>query len=228
VAVSVETSSVGLVGNATWTVLAVPFPFQDEDQLTVTSTVTATGVVTTLSSGFTVAIVNDAYGIPASGTVTFDTAPAATVTINVTRNVDYKQPTSFRQQGSFSPSVHERALDLLTFMAQQLDRRLQVVEGLGDLVPASSYTAADMDVTFTTHATAIESTSWPTITVAVGTVVTACFVGRVQNVTAPTSVDYAQVVQVIKITPSANSATLIFSGLDLGTEYTISLEVHSE
>lgn len=114
-AVSSETSSISYTANGVTTAFAVPFPFLRNDQLVVT----VDGVAAAYGADYTV---TGAGG--ASGTVTFSVAPADTLEVVIERTVVLTQLTAFRSQGSFSPAVHEDALDHLTMAVQQIQRQV--------------------------------------------------------------------------------------------------------
>lgn len=67
------------------------------------------------------------------GTVAFASAPGAGVKITLTRSVPFLQLTDYQPYDAFPADSHERALDLLTMMAQQLkdasDRSMQYPVG---------------------------------------------------------------------------------------------------
>ncbi len=67
------------------------------------------------------------------GTVAFAAAPGAGVKITLTRSVPFLQLTDYQPYDAFPADSHERALDLLTMMAQQLkdasDRSMQYPVG---------------------------------------------------------------------------------------------------
>lgn len=113
--VTTTTSSVAYTGDGAAKSLPVPFPFLDETHLVVT----VAGTVQVLGLQYTVTGEGDA-----TGSVEMVTAPAAAAAITITRTVPLTQATAFRSQGSFSPAVHELALDKLTMGLQQLDERL--------------------------------------------------------------------------------------------------------
>lgn len=87
--------------------------------IVVTLIVDATSVETvqTLTTHYTLTGINDDAG----GIVTMITAPATGETLRVERVLTFTQLTNFRIAGSFLPEAHEKALDYLTMLAQQLD-----------------------------------------------------------------------------------------------------------
>jgi hypothetical protein len=56
----------------------------------------------------------------AGGTVTFVSAPAAAASVVLIRSVPLTQATDYEENGGFSADTHERALDKLTMIAQQI------------------------------------------------------------------------------------------------------------
>lgn len=117
--VSNTTSRADYTGNGVTTAFAVPFYFLDQTHLTVLRTVIATGVSTTLVLGtdYTVA----GAGVPGGGTVTCTTAPTAAQRISILRNVPLTQLTDYVPNDPFPAESHERALDQLTMIAQQVN-----------------------------------------------------------------------------------------------------------
>ena len=130
-AVQSDTSSISYTGNnSTSTSYAVPFVFLENSHLSAFSKVTATGVETlvTLTNHTGAGDVN-------GGTVRTAVAVPATSTLTIFRTVPATQTTTYQEGGDFPASSHERALDKLTFLAQQnkraADRSFRVTEGSG-------------------------------------------------------------------------------------------------
>lgn len=71
--------------------------------------------------------------VGASGTITMLTAPPNLSSLVIERTVPYTQATSFRNEGSFSPAVHEDTIDEVVFQCQQLARRVSDLESAGAL-----------------------------------------------------------------------------------------------
>jgi hypothetical protein len=69
-----------------------------------------------LSSGYLVSGV----GSPTGGTVTLNTAPASGVVVTLLREVPLVQQTDYTEYDAFPAETHERALDKLTQITQQL------------------------------------------------------------------------------------------------------------
>jgi hypothetical protein len=130
-AVQSDTSSISYTGNnSTSTSYAVPFVFLENSHLSAFSKVTATGVETlvTLTNHTGAGDVN-------GGTVRTAVAVPATSTLTIYRTVPATQTTTYQEGGDFPASSHERALDKLTFLAQQnkraTERSFRVTEGSG-------------------------------------------------------------------------------------------------
>ena len=117
--ISTTTSSISYSGNGVTTGFAVPFPFFASDELEVIERVTSTGVETvkTLTTHYTVA-----GGDGATGTVTMLTAPASGRTLTIRRNTDRTQETDYPENDPFPAASHERALDRLTAIVQEVER----------------------------------------------------------------------------------------------------------
>jgi hypothetical protein len=130
-AVQSDTSSISYTGNnSTSTSYAVPFVFLENSHLSAFSKVTETGVETlvTLTNHTGAGDVN-------GGTVRTAVAVPATSTLTIYRTVPATQTTTYQEGGDFPAASHERALDKLTFLAQQnkraADRSFRVTEGSG-------------------------------------------------------------------------------------------------
>jgi hypothetical protein len=118
-AVQSDTSSISYTGNnSTSTSYAVPFVFLENSHLAATAKVTATGVetVVTLTNHTGAGNVN-------GGTVRTAVAVPATSTLTIFRIVPATQTTSYQEGGDFPAASHERALDKLTLLTQQAERK---------------------------------------------------------------------------------------------------------
>lgn len=143
--VPTSTSEVSYTGNGVTIAFSVTFGFANDSDIVVKTTVA--GVTTTKTLGVDYGLTGAGLD-PGVGVVTFGAAPAVATTVLIQRTVPFTQATSFRTQGSFSPAVHEAALDKSTYECQQLDRRLLVLESGGNVGTA---TAGDgLSVTGTT------------------------------------------------------------------------------
>lgn len=133
--VTVEASSISYDGNDIADEFAVPFKFLETNDLLVRTTDDNGDTYTTLVEGVDYTV--DGEGEDAGGAVT-TTDPVATGTsIVIERNTDITQETDFAPQGPFPAARHETALDKLTLICQELNRRIEALEALGDLVTVS-------------------------------------------------------------------------------------------
>ena len=115
--VQTTTARVQYATNGTTGPWSVPFYFLAASHLKVVHT-SAAGVETvlTLTTNYSVS----GAGNPAGGSVTTVSAYAAGGTITVLRNVPALQETNYSDTDPFPAETHERALDLLTMLVQQL------------------------------------------------------------------------------------------------------------
>jgi hypothetical protein len=74
------------------------------------------------------------------GTVTFDTAPAAGAMVELSRIMEITQLTEYPEAGPFRPASHERALDRLTLICQQMNQA--VVDGTSAFTWKDTWTTA--------------------------------------------------------------------------------------
>jgi hypothetical protein len=146
-AVQSDTSSISYTGNnSTVTSYAVPFVFLENGHLQAIAKVTATGVETavTLTN-------HTGAGDPNGGTVRTAVAVPATSTLTIFRIVPATQTTSYQEGGDFPAASHERALDKLTFLAQQSERandraiRVTEVDGSRNDMVAVANTVIGLD-----------------------------------------------------------------------------------
>jgi hypothetical protein len=121
------TRSVTYTGNGATTAFAVPFVFLDKAHLVATRTAAEVASVLAEGSDYTVT----GAGSPSGGALTLAVALADGASLKIERVVPLTQSTSFRTQGTFSPALHEAALDLGVMAAQQLSAALE--EGDADL-----------------------------------------------------------------------------------------------
>jgi hypothetical protein len=119
-AVQSDTSRIQYAGNnSTVTSYAVPFVFLENSHLQAiarTSAGVESAVTLTNHTG-----AGDVNG----GTVRTSVAVPATSTLTIYREVPITQTTQYQEGGDFPAASHERALDKLTQVAQQLDRGLE-------------------------------------------------------------------------------------------------------
>jgi hypothetical protein len=116
--ISSNTATASYAGNGVTQVFPVPFYFLADKDLKVSKKVAATGVVSvlTLNSDYTV---SDA-GNQAGGSITTLAVPASGDQLFIERNVDAVQETAYPANSPFPAASHEKALDRLTMLVQQL------------------------------------------------------------------------------------------------------------
>lgn len=140
--VSTTAAKVSYLGNGTTTAFSVPFVFFSASELEVTERTIATGseVVRSLTTHYTVT-----GGNGATGTVTAVSAPPTTVTWTIARKTARTQLVDYQTGDAFPADTHERALDRLTALVQEIEEILgRSLRGpvsdtapLGQLVPAA-------------------------------------------------------------------------------------------
>jgi hypothetical protein len=140
--ISTTTTRIAYQGDGASTAFAVPFPFFAADELEVIERDLAAGTETlrTLGTHYTVA-----GGAGAAGTVTAASAPTAAVQWVIRRRTARTQATDYTPNDPFPAETHEKALDRLTLIAQDLgedsDRALKFPKtdaaGLSPTLPAS-------------------------------------------------------------------------------------------
>ena len=139
-AVQSATSQVQYVGNAS-TVTAYPVPFRfDSNSHIYVDVTTQAGVTTSLTE--TTDYVLTGAGEESGGEVVTVAAVPATSTVTIYRLVPITQLTSYEEGGDFPASSHERALDKLTQIAQQTERKasqsIRVLEADGERDPLAA------------------------------------------------------------------------------------------
>ena len=118
---STTTSRATYAGNGVTTIFSFPYRFLVNGDLEVTL-VDADGVATTqvLTTNYTVT----GADLDAGGSVTMIVAPAVGQTLVIRRVVDLTQETDYNSGDAFPAETHERALDKLTMMDQQLQEQV--------------------------------------------------------------------------------------------------------
>lgn len=120
-------TEVAYAGNGVTVAFAIPFPFDTSGDIKVVST-DSDGTPTELSTGFSVT-----GGGGETGTCTFDTAPAAGVTITILDDPDLTQTADYEANDAFAEDSHEQALDrnvrMIKRMSQRVGRSLRVADG---------------------------------------------------------------------------------------------------
>lgn len=110
--------------NSTVTAYTIPFPFLEPEY--VYAAVTTGGTTTELDpSEYTVTQDPDEQG----GTLTTDVAVPGTSTITIFRRTDRIQPVEYPSAGAFPADSHERALDRLTHIVQELNNAILGLQG---------------------------------------------------------------------------------------------------
>lgn len=113
-------SEIGYLGNGVTLSFAIPFVFDTSADLKVYSTVIITGVITELTTGFTVT-----GGSGSTGNIAFSVAPASTVTITILDDPALTQPADYISNDAFPAETHERALDRVTRISKRLYQTVQ-------------------------------------------------------------------------------------------------------
>jgi len=120
------TSRVSYSGNGVTQAFAVNFYFLENSHLEVILVVGGVETVQTLSVNYSVS----GAGNPAGGTVTMVVPPPSGSTLFITRSVPATQETDYLANDPFPAETHERALDKLTMLVQQVkedaDRSLKI------------------------------------------------------------------------------------------------------
>lgn len=130
-AVQSDTSSISYTGNnSTTTSYTVPFVFLENSHLAAIAKVTATGVETPVTL-----VDHIGAGNSAGGNVRTAVAVPATSTLTIFRTVPATQTTSYQEGGDFPAASHERALDKLTMLCQQIARSISRTVRLSDAAP---------------------------------------------------------------------------------------------
>lgn len=148
--ISTTDSSIAYSGNGVTLAFAVPFRFLVDADLTVTLRSTA-GVESTLvlNTNYTLTGANDDAG----GTLTMVVAPAVGERLVIERIVGITQETDYPEGSNFPAEAHERALDRLTMIGQQLLRSISrcfqlPTSSTGNPVISSSASLANKFLTF--------------------------------------------------------------------------------
>jgi len=141
--ISTTASRISYNGNGVTTVFSFPYRFLANGHLVVVS-VSSTGVETTktLTTDYTVSGAGDDAG----GSVTMLVAPASGTRLIIYRDTDIVQETDYISGDPFPAETHERAIDRLTMIAQEIgsdaDRSIKVPVGdpssLSTVLPAAA------------------------------------------------------------------------------------------
>ena len=153
--VSSATSRIVYTGNNSLvTAYAVPFYFEENAHLNAIAK-TAAGVetVVTLTN-------HTGAGDPNGGTVRTAVAVPATSTLTIYREVPFTQTTSYAENDAFPAESHERALDKLTTITQQLERRITNCIRGTEATPLSPLPSPTGTQQFVLTASANQPPSW--------------------------------------------------------------------
>jgi hypothetical protein len=141
--ISTTDSRISYNGNGVTTVFSFPYRFLTNGDIVVVS-VSSTGVETvkTLTTDYTLTGAGDDAG----GSVTMLVAPASGTRLIIYRDTDITQETDYISGDPFPAETHERALDRLTMIAQEIgsdaDRSIKVPVGdsssLSTTLPAAA------------------------------------------------------------------------------------------
>lgn len=166
-AVQSDTSRIQYAGNnSTTTSYAVPFVFQENSHLKAIAR-TAAGVetVVTLTNHTGAGNVN-------GGTVRTAVAVPATSTLTIYREVPITQTTIYQEGGDFPADSHERALDKLTYITQQLNRRVDTCIRGSEAAPLAPLPSPIGTQQFVLATTANQPPAWqPQSAIAIGPVI---------------------------------------------------------
>lgn len=116
--VSSATANASYTGNGSTQIFPIPFYFLVDTDIKVSKKAAATGVISTLTlnSDYTLT----GAGNQAGGSATLVVAPASGDQIFIERNVIAVQETAYPVNSTFPAASHEKALDRLTMLVQQL------------------------------------------------------------------------------------------------------------
>lgn len=118
--VNTATASASYDGNGTTQIFTVPFYFLVDGDVKISKrAVDGTVSVLVLNSDYTLT----GAGNTAGGSATLVVAPATGETIFIERNVSAVQTTAYPDNGPFPAASHEKALDRLTMLVQQLQTK---------------------------------------------------------------------------------------------------------
>jgi hypothetical protein len=115
--ISTTSSRISYNGNSVTTVFAFPYRFlANIDVVVVEVSALGVEVVKTLTTHYTITGAGDDAG----GSVTMLVAPATGVTLLIYRNTDIVQETDYVTGDSFPAETHERTIDRLTMICQEI------------------------------------------------------------------------------------------------------------
>lgn len=134
--VSSELSSVSYSGDGSTTAFPVPYYFLENSHLQLLLVQLSNGSVTPLAEGSDYTVTG--AGNLSGGSVTTFVAPAVGFNLYINRNVPATQETDYVANDPFPAESHERALDKLTMIAQQVNTNASgaIRVAIGDPEPA--------------------------------------------------------------------------------------------
>jgi len=116
-------------GNGATTSFSFPYYFFEDTDLNIVLTDSnGTDITQVLNTDYTVT----GAGNPSGGSITMTTAPDSGETLTILRNVPATQEIDYISGDSFPAETHERGLDRLTILVQQINDRLSRTLGLPD------------------------------------------------------------------------------------------------
>jgi len=214
-----ETNPKSYTGDGTTVLFTVPFYFIADGDLrleTIPTTGTALPTPLTITTDYTVSDAGNLNG----GSVTMVVAPTSSQKLRITRWVDPIQPIDYVENDSFPAETHERGLDRLTMLIQQMLTGLNAgVYDAGAVTSIMTRSASDTEAwdaeskVISGGATAVAGTDYPTLTQVQSLITSAT--GTVPTPTNPGQDDYFFVAAsgVMTLTAPAASRT----ALGLGT-----------
>lgn len=117
--VTQQASKTVYAGDGVKTEFFVPFVFYDAEDLVVIKVENdGSELIQKLQVDYTV------YGGAQNGAVTMTIAPTSQERVVIIRDIAFEQPIDYRSNDPFPAETHERGLDRLTLLCQQLDERL--------------------------------------------------------------------------------------------------------
>jgi len=117
--VSTSYAPLSFVGNGATTAFPVTWPFFTGSLVVTLISSLGVETVKTIGTHYTVSGGTDSNGLPATGTVTMLTAPAAGEVLRITRGTTKTQASSWADNDPFPAKTIEAALDKLTLIAQE-------------------------------------------------------------------------------------------------------------
>ena len=166
-AVQSDTSRISYAGNnSTSTSYAVPFVFLENGHLKAIAK-TSAGV-----EGIVALTNHTGAASPTGGTVRTAVAVPSTSTLTIYRDVPLTQTTNYAEGGDFPAASHERALDKLTTITQQLDRRINTCVRGSEATPLATLPSPIGTQQFVLATTANQPPAWqPQSAIAIGPVI---------------------------------------------------------